>query len=129
MYNRVFDLNLKAPTFLLYAYLLSCTGSKGSCWPSLDTISRKSGLSISTIQEYLKILEQRPLISKSRRRVDGCWGKNNVYTLLSLDNPKVYRTTEAAEELPLRSPCRVRVRFVLRWWGYNTSPSLRKSFG
>ena len=101
MYNRVFDLNLKAPTFLLYAYLLSCAGNKGSCWPSLDTISQKTGLSISTIQEHLKILEQRQLISKSRRRVDGCWGKNNVYTLLSLDNPEVYRTTDAAEELPL----------------------------
>ena len=57
--------------------------------------------SISTIQEHLKILEQRQLISKSRHRIDGGWGKNNVYTLLSLDNPEVYRTPALPEELPL----------------------------
>ena len=101
MYNRVFDLDLKAPTFLVYAYLLSCAGNKGYCWPSLETIGRKTGLSVSTVQEHLKILEQRHLISKSYHRTPGNWRKNNVYTLLSLDNPEVYRTTDAAEGLPL----------------------------
>ena len=61
MYNKVFDLELKSTTFLLYSYLVCCAGNKGSCWPSLETISRKTGLSISTIQEHLKILEQRVL--------------------------------------------------------------------
>ena len=56
---------------------------------------------IPTVQEHLKILEQRQLISKSRHRIDGGWGKNNVYTLLSLDNPEVYCTPSAPEELPL----------------------------
>ena len=101
MYNKVFDLGLKAPTFLVYAYLLSCAGNKDYCWPSLGTISRKTGLSISTIQEHLKILEQRHLISKSHHRTLGNWRKNNVYTLLSLDNPEVYRANDAPEELPL----------------------------
>ena len=101
MYNKVFDLGLKAPTFLVYAYLLSCAGNKDYCWPSLGTISRKTGLSVSTVQEHLKILEQRHLISKSHHHTLGNWRKNNVYTLLSLDNPEVYRTTDAAEELPL----------------------------
>ena len=101
MYNKVFDLELKATTFLVYSYLVCCAGSKGNCWPSLETISRKTGLSISTIQEHLKILEQRQLISKSRHRETGGWGKNNVYTLLSLDNPEVYRSTAPLEELPL----------------------------
>ena len=101
MYNKVFDLNLKAPTFLVYAYLLSCAGNKDYCWPSLGTISRKTGLSVSTIQEHLKILEQRHLISKSHHRTPENWRKNNVYTLLSLDNPEVYCTTDTPEELPL----------------------------
>ena len=101
MYNKVFDLNLKATTFPVYSYLICCAGNKGNCWPSLETISRKTGLSISTIQEHLKILEQRQLISKSRLRVNGGWGKNNVYTLLSLDSPEVYRSTAPPEELPL----------------------------
>ena len=101
MYNKVFDLDLKATTFLVYSYLVCCSGNKGSCWPSLETISRKTGLSISTVQEHLKILEQRQLISKSRHRIDGGWGKNNVYTLLSLDNPEVYRSPTPQENLPL----------------------------
>ena len=101
MYNKVFDLDLKATTFLVYSYLVCCAGSKGNCWPSLETISRKTGLSVSTVQEHLKILEQRQLISKSRHRIDGGWGKNNVYTLLSLDNPDVYRAPVPPEELPL----------------------------
>ena len=46
-------------------------------------------------------MEQRQLISKSRHRIDGEWGKNNVYTLLSLDNPEVYRMPSVPEELPL----------------------------
>ena len=101
MYNKVFDLDLKATTFMVYSYLVCCAGNKGSCWPSLETISRKTGLSISTVQKHLKILEQRQLISKSRHRIDGGWGKNNVYTLLSLDNPEIYRSTAPSEELPL----------------------------
>lgn len=101
MYNRIFDLNLKATTFLVYSYLVCRAGNKGNCWPSLETISRKTGLSVSTVQEHLKILEQRQLISKCRHRVNGGWGKNNVYTLLSLDNPEVYRSLAPAEELPL----------------------------
>ena len=101
MYNKVFDLDLKATTFLVYSYLVCCAGNKGNCWPSLENISRKTGLSVSTVQEHLKILEQRQLISKSRHRVNGGWGKNNVYTLLSLDNSEVYRSTAPSEELPL----------------------------
>ena len=101
MYNKVFDLDLKATTFLAGAYVLGCGGNEGRCWPSMETISRKTGLSISTVQEHLKILEQRQLISKSRHRIDGGWGKNNVYTLLSLDNPQVYRIPSVPDELPL----------------------------
>ena len=66
MYNKVFDLNLRATTFLLYSYLLCCAGNKGYCWPSLETISRKTGLSVSTIQDHLKILERRKLIRKTK---------------------------------------------------------------
>ena len=101
VYNKVFDFDLKATTFLLYSYLVCCAGNKGNCWPSPETISRKTGLSISTIQEHIKILEQRQLISKSKRRETGGWEKNNVYTLLSLDNPEVYRSTTLPDELPL----------------------------
>ena len=100
MYNKVFDLNLRATTFLLYAYLLCSAGSKGYCWPSLETISRKTGLSVSTIQDHLKILERRKLIRKSKNGGQN-WNKNNVYTLLDLENPEVYRNLTEPEELPM----------------------------
>lgn len=57
--------------------------------------------SISTIQQHLKILEQRQIICESRHRIGGGWGKNNVYTLLSFYNPEVYRNPTPLEELPL----------------------------
>jgi len=99
--EHYFRMYKKATTFLVYSYLVCCAGNKGSCWPSLETISRKTGLSVSTVQEHLKILEQRQLISKSRHRVNGEREKNNVYTLLSLDNPEVYRSPAPVEALPL----------------------------
>ena len=98
--NKIFDVGLTPIQFMIYAYLVCCAGSKGYCWPSQATISRKTGIGKTSVQEHLKILEQRQLISKSRRRVDGSWGKNNVYILLSLDNPEVYRELKPAEELP-----------------------------
>ena len=49
MYNKVFDLDLKATTFLVYSYLVCCAGNKGSCWPSMETISRKTGLSMGQV--------------------------------------------------------------------------------
>lgn len=52
MPNKIFDLGLTPIQFTIYAYLVSCAGSKGYCWPSLDTIRRKTGLSISAIQEH-----------------------------------------------------------------------------
>lgn len=99
--NNIFDLGLTPIQFTLYSYLVSCAGSKGFCWPSQDTISAKTGVGKTSVQDHLKVLEKRQIIEIGKRRTrTGHW--NNEYTLLSLDNPEVYRDLKTAdEELPL----------------------------
>ena len=46
------------------------------------------------------MLVQRQLIAKSKR-ITASGHRNNVYTLLSLDNPEVYRDLTPPQELPL----------------------------
>lgn len=98
--NNIFDLGLTPIQFLIYAYLVCCAGSKGYCWPGQATISRKTGIGKTSVQEHLGILEKRKIIEKSKHgNLNG--RRNNVYTLLSLDNPEVYRDLTPKEELPL----------------------------
>ena len=98
--NNIFDLGLTPIQFLIYAYLVCCAGSKGHCWPSQVTISRKTGIGKTSVQEHLGILEKRKIIEKSKHgNLNG--RRNNIYTLLSLDNPEVYRDLTPKEELPL----------------------------
>ena len=46
------------------------------------------------------MLQQRQIIAKSKRKTMSVH-LNNVYTLLSLENPEVYRDLTPPEELPL----------------------------
>lgn len=99
--NNIFDLGLTPIQFMLYAYLVCCAGSKGYCWPSQKTISAKTGIGTTSVQYHLKMLAKRQIIKIGKRRRSGHW--NNAYTLLSLDNPEVYRNLTQAdtpEELP-----------------------------
>ena len=99
--NSIFDLGLTPIQFTLYSYLVSCAGSKNYCWPSLETISAKTGIGISAVQKHLKILAKRQIIQIGKRKTrNGNW--NNEYTLLSLDNPEIYRDLNTVtDELPL----------------------------
>lgn len=99
--NNIFDLGLTPIQFMLYLYLVSCAGNKGYCWPSQKTISAKTGIGTTSVQDHLKALVKRQIIKIDKRRRSGHW--NNEYTLLSLDNPEVYRDlsqVDAPEELP-----------------------------
>lgn len=106
--NEIFNLRLDPFSFEIYAYLVCCAGSRGECWPSIETMHRKLGISISTIQDRIRYLKKRKFISISKQTRRGIY-KNNVYTLLSLDNPEIYRDPwspsdpplEELEELPL----------------------------
>lgn len=98
--NNIFGIGLSPIQFAIYAYLVSCAGSKGYCWPSIAKISRATGIGKTSVQEHLKVLQQRQMIAKGKRKtVSG--HLNNAYTLLSLDNPEVYRDLTSPEELPL----------------------------
>lgn len=109
---------------MLYAYLVCCAGSKGYCSPSQYTISAKTGIGTTSVQGHLKVLAKRQIIEISKRRSrSGHW--NNEYTLMSLDNPEVYRDLGPAnvpeelpfdiyDNLPALSLCCACVRFVPR---------------
>ncbi len=97
--NSIFDLRLEPIQFAIYAYLVSCAGSKGYCWPRQETIADKTGIGISSAQKHLKLLEWRQLVEVSKHDGPSKY-KNHVYSLLSLDNPEVYRDV-AESELPL----------------------------
>ncbi len=100
--NNIFDLHLHPIQFAIYSYLVSCAGSKLCCFPRQETIAGKTGIGISSAQKHLKILEQRKLIEVSKH-IKPYGYPNNQYTLLSLDNPEIYRdlATAEPEELPL----------------------------
>ena len=97
--NNIFDLRLTPIQFTIYAYLVSRSGSKGYCWPTHDTIVRDTGIGKTSVQEALKILKKRQIISVSKHRKPYGFS-NNEYTLLNLDNPEVYRDLDEANGLP-----------------------------
>ena len=99
--NKIFTIDLDPYAFKIYSYLISCSGSKGYCWPSLHTISRMTGIAVSTVKNRIDYLAKRKMISISKHAGRGHY-KNNVYTMLSLDNPEVYRDLNSDdEEMPL----------------------------
>ena len=99
--NKIFQIELDPYAFKISSYLMSCAGSKGYCWPSLHTISRVTGIAVSTVKNRIDYLAKRKLIFISKHAGKGHY-KNNVYTMLSLDNPEVYRDLSSeGEELPL----------------------------
>ncbi len=100
--NNILDLRLEPIQFAIYSYLISCSGSKGYCWPSQGKIRDKTSVGLSSVQKHLKILEQRQLIEirKSRKGSDH---QSDDYYPLSLDNPEIYQdlTSLESEGLPL----------------------------
>lgn len=99
MPNDIFNMELDAYAFKIYSYLVSCAGSRGECWPSLGTISRKTGIAVSTVKKRIDLLEARKFIAIKKHTGAGLY-KNNIYTILSLDNPEIYRDLPT-DELPL----------------------------
>jgi len=62
--NDIFSLRLAPYEFQIYAYLVSCAGKKGECWPSTNTIARALGMSQSTVINKIDSLVRRQLIDK-----------------------------------------------------------------
>ena len=70
--NDIFSLRLDPYEFQVYAYLVSCAGKKGECWPSTNTIAQALGMSQSTVIGKIDSLVRRQLINKrtTTRRSD-----------------------------------------------------------
>ena len=70
--NDIFSLRLDPYEFQVYAYLVSCAGKKGECWPSTNTIARALGMSQSTVISKIDSLVRRQFIDKrtTTRRSD-----------------------------------------------------------
>ena len=98
--NQIFDVPMTPIQFTIYAYLVCCAGSNGYCWPSIKTISDRTGISKTSVNEHLKVLAKRQIIEIGKQKRPGSTYKNNTYTLLDLNNPEVYRDLDNANELP-----------------------------
>ena len=99
--NKIFQVPLNATEFKLYSYFICCSGSKGYCWPTHETIMQDTGIKKSSLQNAIKILKKRHLI-EVRKHHKSYGYSNNEYHLLTLDNPEIYRDLDVdAEELPL----------------------------
>ena len=98
--NKIFDVPMTPIQFTIYAYLVCCAGSKGYCWPSIKTISDRTGISKTSVNEHLKVLAKRQIIEIGKQKRPGSAYKNNTYTLLDLSNPEVYRDLVEPDALP-----------------------------
>ena len=90
--NDIFSLRLDPYEFQVYAYLVSCAGKKGECWPSTNTIARALGISQSTVISKIDSLVRRQLIDKrttTRRSDHGRISTgNNHYYIRSVEEAK-----------------------------------------
>ena len=89
--NNVFRIKLDPYAFKVYAYLVSCAGSKGECWPSIPTMSEQLGIAKATVQSRLKELEERGFIEIENKSGLSKNGKprtfNNHYIVHDFDVP------------------------------------------
>ena len=62
--NEVFLLGLSPGELTVYSYLLFCEDrSTYQCWPSFKTIGKATGMSTNTVRKYVRMLEDRGLIT------------------------------------------------------------------
>ena len=62
--NEVFLLGLSPGELAVYSYLLFCEDrSTYQCWPSFKTIGKATGMSTNTVRKYVRMLEDRGLIT------------------------------------------------------------------
>ena len=79
--NCVWQVPLKSYQKLVLLALADYADERGWSYPSLTNLSRKCGISYSSVIENLKILIEKGLISKKRRCDDPCHQQTNLYKL------------------------------------------------
>ena len=77
-YELIKDKNITANEFRIYTYLLSLYNSKKSCsYPSLEVISEKLGICLTTVKKSIKRLAELGYIKIEKRK--GLAGNFNIY--------------------------------------------------
>ena len=84
--NEVFLLGLSPGELAAYSYLLFCEDrSTYQCWPSFKTIGKATGMSTNTVRKYVRMLEDRGLITTEPTSIttkDGQkWNGNLLFTI------------------------------------------------
>ena len=84
----IFDAPHSAYAVAVYAYLSFCADKQGVCFPSIETIAERTGMSRSSVKRTLTLLEQEGLIRSEATRQQSRSGKvrrgTNRYHLLNL---------------------------------------------
>ena len=84
--NEVFLLGLSPGELAVYSYLLFCEDrSTYRCWPSFKTIGKATGMSTNTVRKYVRILEDRGLITTEPTSIitkDGQKRNGNLYFII-----------------------------------------------
>jgi DnaD/phage-associated family protein len=83
--NELID-NLQLTTYekMIYIVLVRHSNEDSSCFPSILTISKKAGCSVATVKRTIKSLEEKLLIKKITRKVEGKKENNsNLYYVMS----------------------------------------------
>lgn len=80
-HELITDKNITSNEFRIYTYLLSLYNAEKQCsYPSLDVISERLNISISTVKRSIKKLEELEYISIEKRK--GLAGNFNIYRKL-----------------------------------------------
>ena len=91
-HELITDKNITSNEFRVYTYLLSLYNEEKDCsYPSIDVISERLNISISTVKRSIKRLEDLKYISIEKRK--GLAGNFNIYKL-----KKLYKILKKSQE-------------------------------
>ncbi len=104
--NEIFCLGLCSGEIAVYAYLLYCEDRKTyQCYPSFRTIGKALKMSRNTVSKYVKLLEQKQLISTEPTEIFNSNGKkrngNLLYTILPIEQAVMHYCTQQLERAKL----------------------------
>lgn len=83
----VWDMDLPASEKLVMLALADCANDDGECWPSIATLSRKTGASERTIQRAIQSFAERSLLRRVEVPGRGCRYYFNLRHIVTPDRP------------------------------------------
>ena len=68
--NDIFNMDLSAPEIAIYAFLIRMEDRRDyTCYPSFKTIGTALNMSVNTVMKYVRMLEEKELISAEHTSV------------------------------------------------------------